>query len=1422
MDGFLAGSNYAIESDDIFTEAHIRRKNHQLKIKETTAQFGVGTENKELKYFGINAVNFKKNLLAFKYDQSIVGAMPKYCFKYTYAEHGHDPDYYRTLKRKLAEMQNGIDFEEELYSILSNKELKELNHEEKDPETLDDSDLEEFANSMMQEEASLRQENTPRAEVQERPKNLNLNLKQSYITVTENSIQKTGSSSLITFPYSISDCQPIVLNETSETLLLVVLSNGIMYSILPGGPGQQGCTIQYWVLESASKKWSIMVHPKNENFVLIDKQNGKKDGLCKFFKLKPHSKLFGLVSNLYLPDSDIIDANFFPNESKNHFLLFIALVRYQRKVHLCIEWTDNGDVDRREEENKKNVHQLIYLNGDIINGSIPISHNKCLAYTSSTMSIISANQIMSGETFSQTLKINCLRNIKSSFYAPELLTKLQTLNKHTFGKFQFCSVIATSTGNISFMLSNDAEDIEFYSLTRFKGLKWICSSIDQPTSELNYNLIIISFGRTLKITVNLNDIKLLHEKAPSNISSLSGLVTKTTLASSTEQNTGIISINPSKNYRSDTSELWLTSPSTLTQLNNNYPAAKTHLLCTLSIFQEFSKIILVDFSELEQSIRSRILLRDEDEDDDENADFANHYLIIGTNYPSISKAYVLNLSASKVPKLFELDDILCCTTDETLHLYFTENSMVQITRHSVFVLPLLSFKSSIGDDVDANTSIKEYKTSYLIEGAAYCSNKVILWSVKKNRVEVIDDIDNLCNGDKYTVKNEPNMELLLKQLRNEFVNIHLFNGLPNDINGGSCNGGFYVLFFYGKIVKVFKWDVFNTIFQEFELPCKMVVASDCIKFEQYFVSLLNGSEMINPCSQSKHVLPLLSCNFNTDVELRKISDKYKFLIFSTNEIHLCDLKSPTPHSELKIPMTNGNSTITNNKCNPILDVQTIINDNNSPFFILRSDGLQIVKLSYNTWNYSNYLLKSTRNVNKTFFFLDKINRMLVINRDSYEWDCIKLTNGKILSLNSSILRDVDNESALLGATEVRTARKDEVLILLNYDSMIKLIKLLPQKGNLLTKEVCIYKFQNRILGQVLVNNEKGECYVLSIGDTGNNSSNSSNSDSDSYRDSRKLDAFIKLKISDDKIIPLSELRFNGKGQIIQFEVCDDNIIMSTTKAEDVYVLKDYSKQALDGEPKLLKLNTGSGKIGRIKVLDDHCFLVIVHKEGETNCISSMLFYKKDSIQPCVVENEESYIEGRLLGNDDDDDDMHISIFDKASTLATGKELENRIFSSIDAIIHTIEYNVEGLRGFWNSRAEIEKDDELGNYKNDGEEEEKEVDEYRQHKKEVELELPKLRSPYQTIRLDKIPVDITYNRETGVLYCLCSDQTVLKFVPPSLEGYKSRTKLRSFSDMNNFGYKLTETGIWEAEETFGSPITGIVKSDFQESSKECIH
>ncbi|GCF00195.1 hypothetical protein ZYGM_001578 [Zygosaccharomyces mellis] len=1091
------------------------------------------------------------------------------------------------------------------------KELEDMFGIARDPESLEDSDMDDFLGNSQQIDS--------RHKFDERIDEISLH--REYLLVSSNSVFKAGDSRQTLFDGGIVDCQVVnTLPGKLGSILLITTPAGYIFSMLLDLEDNKSVILQYWKLRQNSGEWNILSHQYNEQFVVINKEKG----ICKFFEFRDPLH-FTLVNNLSIDNTKFLTCSFFLNASNSHFLFFVPSIRYCRMVLFCIEWDSNCP-------EMKEVHQLTYLNGSEVNSCVPVGHNICLISGGCQHYLILAHQIMSGETSFQYFESKFLEGICSYFDAPILLEKVKNCHEGLFDKFNKCTVLATVSGNIGISLWDENGEVAFYSLTRFKGLKDICPVTYQETVDNEYEIVVISFGRTLQLTL---DIKCIHQlDGDVTISPLNGVLFKHTIDSSTEENSGIIVFPPPKNNSRFSIELWLTSSMALSHLQTFAPIRKLHEFCKLRQFQVFNTLKVFNCSNINENLR-RTLLQGMNV-----GDASEFYLIIASDLISISKAFLLNTTSFESSAM-ELDDLLQSVAGDNVEVFFSPGAnMIQITQDTVYV-------DSLGSSEDQN--IEKYSPGWKIDGAAYCGTRVIIWNIDQLKISYISDVDELNRTT--TFIESIFFEEVLRIAKEEHE--ESLNQKPEEYkdHGSSfCfnfdivqleNGVVFIYLAYFVGLVKYSWEDLYLNFDGEDTGKLVTCTQDAtllsLKNHVYvknFDGQLIGADHINSS------LRMIKAEYaEKDVQIRPFGDN-AVILFSPQEITIASMSSSENGEadkiyELKLPFQN--------KANPILDVSADVKGNK--VFVLYADGLEVFQLSYSTWNSSNYLLKSTKTL-KRIFFVEKINRMLVVNLHAKEWDCIKLVDGKSLSLDATVLKTPKNLN-LFDVIEIPSGKEDRnVHLLLHFGTLLKLVRLVPQKGRIIVQEVTQREFNSELFNRIEVV-ENGNFIVYFPAHV-------------AVLGQKPASQFLLLGINQlDQLEEIGKLEFPDELHLQDFKLCGKDVAVVSKDYDRLFLFKDFLRLAALRRPMAIALKMpAASKIERICPIGTDSFVVAVRCEGRSDHLSELLFCHRNDIclnresdqdsskgdvlyDATVVDDIQRREEGDVyqIGLDDDEDDL---------------------------------------------------------------------------------------------------------------------------------------------------------------------------------------
>lgn len=1196
----------------------------------------------------------------FFWESTIVGKYPVKCL--TFRTTGDYVNQWEIIA-SLTNSNSG----KSVKSYAPHNSMEEVFGVTKDPETLDDSEIEDLMNKTLHEDDH-------KKTVDEK---VETKSRQTYLIVTPNSIYKVGDA-LPTLLYGgIDDCQVFDTNENVlSSLILVTTPTGYILTIILNAQDTSSFVTQYWDLGSDGP-WRVVRHDCNRQFLAIN----SKEGVLRFFEFTS-SIHFEMINNLNIDNAYILDCTFFPNQAPSHFLLFVATLQTERLVYYCIEW-------EKDTPTLKKVHHLTYFTKQGFKRCAPIGHQKILIFYDTAVELVTANQLMSGETDFERVDMKSLGGICDTFPAPKLLKKLKAQNQDFFGRFEYCMVMGTSTGHINIAVVDSSNKIETYSLTRFKGLKSLCAVEKQNDHYEQYDIIVVSYGRTLRLSIDISQMQHLADDAP--VASFSALTFKHTMDSSMEESSEIVIVQSSKISGRYISELWLTSPTSITNLQTNAPTQKLYNVCSLHQSHVFERFKIIHWDAIENDFRSRLSKMG-----DSGMDL---YLITGCDKAYHPKSFTLNFSIGE-PELVEISDLL--TSEEEYREYFlTSRNAVQITDKNVYVEPL--------DFEPTDDSPVRFSPTWMIEGATYFDIFVLIWNAQERQVWYTANIDQLTSYQPF--KRTSVFDDALKQVRpDEPVQFQIIRDDQNRL----------LIYMSGTdILLQMPWGALESEVCELKQICSGRIKS--------IISLSKGLCLIRhdgdimAVNHSDLSIQYLDFDFDgRDIQLRKV-DKDTCLIFSTQEVMILNLSNVEKWRcwfyDLRLPYQW--------KLNPILDVQ--IDNAHQRAFVSYSTGLQVFDMSYFSWNKAKYLLHSTRDPNKKFIFIKSINRMIVANFDSRKWDCIKLTDGKTRSLDATVLQEKCGPPRAI--VDISNEGK-EIALLLSFGNTIKLVHLLPQKGNIAVIESVRYQFVEQLFPSIEVGTN-GKFYLLLI----------------KHDDSPKSDigTFIEANFDESRFSITNEFKFsiNDIKKIKDFKLLGTDLIVNHASHNRIFILKQIFKRVVKKKVELISLRLSSQvKFSLICPLTDDSFVVVLLEEKGTSYVSELHFYHICDISSPVYTFDASECE-------------QLDIFDRAASdtfaeipTEIEQEREDEVMDEMD------EQDAFGTPNE-NSVMPLSNTDQPEDSKSSSQ-------------------------PYRTIKLDKGVKDIKFDKVAEKLYVLATDDSVIVF--------RSRQDLNQ-TDWPNSGYEI---------------------------------
>lgn len=1027
-----------------------------------------------------------------------------------------------------------------------------------DPETLSDSDIEALAfDDNTNDELSKKSKGN---EVSFNEK-IDLEFEKKQLIIGSSSFNLAGESFVRNLKDGIEDIEVFNISNKSNDIILITQNTGSMYSIIHEAKTDTSIILQHWDLGTVGK-WKIVKSQQNNNFVVVNYEEGS----CKFFKFS-NSLYFELVNSLNLEKTTILNCKFLYTQKEDDFLLFLPTIHYDRLVYFCIEW-DN------DTEHNKSVHPLTYCNQESFTDAVPIGLKSALVFTNNGISLKSAIQLMSGNPNSLIHKYRCLKGLVSSFRAPLLLKKLKIMDNVKFENFIDCVVLSSITGNIAIVLIDESERLSFFALTRFKGLKDIAPIELQPEHDNSYNLLVISFGRTVQLSIDLEKIYDLDTKR--NISPLHGIIFKHTIDSASDDNSNIMAINGGRLSLDFPSDIWLTSPNSITELSPLGKIKKTYVLGELEQFQIFTKLNTYHFTTLSKRLIDFIADRSKI-DDLTNDSLNSRYLVFGNDSLISSGLYILEVDFDKL-ELIKIENCLCLKELKILGVLFLENKMIQITPSALYI-----------HNLELTCEYEEIRFEEPISGYTNYKEKLIFWN-ENMFVAYISNVNMDINQN--SLKVSPLIKPMWKECNPSDTISEILNYDIKIIveESGEVNVALFTdeksLIFHWKDLIDQKWDkhnfdnetLFPVIFFNGGISLDYPITDDEREdMRLRFIKMLDYEKDCNYVRYGTH-------------------DRIKFSSNKLSYIKNFDNDKVKREFQFNLPPTL--------KKNNIIDVSADLKNN--VLFVLYSDRLRVLDISYSTENRTNYLLKSTRAINKRFLFLKKLNRMLVLNLDNLDWQCIKPSDGKMVALDPTPLHAISDQ-VLKDFVEIYT-ENEHITLLLIYEHSIQLVSIIPKNGRLVTTTLNIFHFDKEIHQKVVPKADQ-TFFVIKCGNTTFNTTKNNN------------DALCLLKVENSKIVEIDSFEFDGGSGIAIFDICGDNLIVKAKKYDYIYVFESFKKLLLKKKvnANILTLPVDC-KISHIRSLTDDCFVIVSVPQGRTKYKSELFFFDRREVEEFLIAN----------------------------------------------------------------------------------------------------------------------------------------------------------------------------------------------------------
>lgn len=918
----------------------------------------------------------------------------------------------------------------------------------------------------------------------------------SYLLGGDDFFYYLGDSRYTRFQFGIVDTATIAfLSQGIFTyLFLLVRADGYLFTILCNDEevnvDKPDINSQFLSSTSISGKeylgsggdWKIITRFSSRTFALANFYTAT----IHFYTVTDSADLKRL-NTLQFEDAEILTCNWFRGKEQ---VLFLALLRNDRILYHSLNWDHIKKLNNYE---NVNLSQLTNLHGEIPNGSIPIGDDTMLLYSHSKFQLVKSIQIKCGEPVPM-FRFPILRGISSWFDADYLMKSSFIIQRFPeLVNAQRCTIICNSIGTIFCVFADVNEEIHYFCLGRFKGLKIISvPSVEHMIWDDKFTIIGLTFNRTIKITINLRKmIKITSDTKQSTINELKSIIATETLASTGNNYNKIITTGFDN-------EIWLTSPSSVAQISVQPK------IPFLRLENESGFLSNIDIMKNLQIVDGYI---------------RDHKIIWGLN--ELDKAKLYQLSPD-----YELSPITeFQNTDSLLYLkILSNNHILHITENSIQI-------------IKADDEIKVEKSVYCpapLSGYASDEERTIVWSFSDYSMWEIKDLEirelNYLKSLQTVVK--PNEKITITLMKGEIKSGH---STHLEIENSTMK-------------HTFAMDTDNLISVTPSVAIRTSKKMKCFSTIGTFYDKFDSDDQLTIHIQFSLTQKVRKFKITLRISKGQFYEIKEFgkddiVVFTLDKIYLLKLirdKEKIRSFELVIPIEQQNKSI--------LDL--FFDDTVEKLYILYEDGLTVTKPKYVTWNKYDHLLPNTRNLDKKFLYLKKINRLLIVNNNLHEWYLMKLKNGKIIKLESDILQNGTIEDMVeLNSSSHCSVIEDGVetiqLVLLMKDQ-VKYVKLAITEKDIIVNEMDTVLFENELYSQITPIDENSFA-LLEIGLDNVN------------------DRFMKYRIDSnfDKFAMESMTIYPSKGEIIDWKIISNNLLIINAKGKFIMTEKIFDDFSLD-------------------------------------------------------------------------------------------------------------------------------------------------------------------------------------------------------------------------------------------------------------------
>ncbi|KAL3229753.1 hypothetical protein RNJ44_01889 [Nakaseomyces bracarensis] len=820
-------------------------------------------------------------------------------------------------------------------------------------------------------------------------------LQEIHMVVSNNRVRFMDNISPTNLNMAIHDMLPLHVEGCGDLLVISEKYTGKVYLCYASLLLNKVTTIDTYESQG-SKSWNIRVSSSSRSLVFFDKQTGS----CEVVNVTPDYKFHHMGQIKFGEDGEasISQAEFLNNEDNSRTYLLFIISRMNVISYVLVEY-NSDDID-----NDSAIHELPHLTyNKTINGLIPLSNKNFLLFSINKFSLVNVDQIMSGELVFPTISSKLVKGTIDWIHAPELLQHLKENNSEEFDRFTDCVIVTTAIGNITAIFISNISEVISYPLTRLKGIRSISPMFYQNSLNKNiYEIVALTFGRSMVIKIDLNlAFPSGHQERKDSIRQ--ALLDKKIIGCDSEISSELIFVKPSYVLDEVDPELWLGAPNAICRLNKSSPTEKYIMSTYMDSVIDYDRILNID-SILKGALRGRnpiddtisLLLLS-------SSQGRSEILSVDSNYNFCNRYY---------------QDILIDANVETLDFYEVEDYVVQVTPQLIFLkhintLDIITYP--ITDGIILKIShVNKFIIFQKGEKLYYITDITKISEIACQELKPLSDpehqkaVTDMCVFQKLDILSNCAITICAILVGNVLTTLQL-----NPRKAAFENKACIDMDSYGIASQlVFHND--HIIVKTDRCLVLLKVKETALIFDSCIWCDRSGKDWrIKPVKNGD--LLMFDCD---SLFLIKVDKN-----FVKHEIDLC-----------------------RNKKDDIIIDACLLNDDTNSVAAINYGGLQISTKRYSSWYSDNHILHHTRNPNKAFLYLSKLNRMLVVDKDIGNWDIVKLKGNKTLPLDESYLKNREGE-IFTNFIELET-HPNETMLLMTMEKYIRIVKISTRRSKI--------------------------------------------------------------------------------------------------------------------------------------------------------------------------------------------------------------------------------------------------------------------------------------------------------------------------------------------------------------------------------------